>query len=61
MQLVEPAAMMSDDREDVEAIALLSAAISLKRIADAIVGNPHLFTDAAFNAGVAFRNGQNSG
>lgn len=38
MQLVEPeaVALMSADREDVEAIALLSAAISLKRIADAL-------------------------
>lgn len=36
MSLVEPeaVALMSDDREDVEAIAALSAAISLKRIAD---------------------------
>lgn len=64
MQLVEPEAvdLMSADREDVEAIALLSAAISLKRIADAITGsNPHRFSDAAFNAGQAFEHGRRGG
>ncbi len=39
----------------------VSAAISLKRIADALTGNGVDFTDAAWRAGQAFENGRKCG